>query len=369
MALILYRRLLCKNFCLLLLLGVGYGLSAQQGQNPFEIPNRPTNPTTQTENSAPQAEDDPEKDNPFDVQGSSTPLPTPNTAPAIIEVSPEAGSNQNQNPFDVEEQATPSVSPPPAPSFNASENPFEINRLDTETKLGEKKVAPSPVLQPQKNSTTVNDRYFLSIIALILIVISTVLIVLYRTVVNQIYRAFLNDNILKLKQREQGSFLHLSLMALYFLFFLNAGFFFYLITKNFGPPIQNHWQTLTFCTLGVSGIFTIKHLFLRLLGLIFPINKELRQYSFTIVVFNITIGILLLPLNLLIAFGSSELPKYLIYSTLCIIALIYCFRFIRSLLIASRHISSNKFHFFMYLCTVEIAPTLVLVKLLLMIQG
>ncbi len=359
--------ILCKYFCLLLFLGAGHGLFAQQGQNPFEIPNRPTNPTTNTEASNPEEETPQANNNPFDIQGSSA--PTPNASPEIIETPPVVDTNSNQNPFDLQKNASPQVSPPPAPDFKTGENPFEIKRLDTRAKPGVKKVAPSPVLQPQKNSTSINDRSFLSIVAGILIIISTVLIVLYRSVVSQIYRAFLNDNILKLKQREQGSFLHLSLIALYFLFFLNAGFFCYLIAKNFGPPIQDQWQTLAFCTLGVSGIFMLKHLFLRLLGVIFPISKELRQYSFTIVVFNITIGLLLLPLNLLTALGPSGSSKYLIYSTLGIIALIYCFRFMRSLLIASRHISLNKFHFFMYLCTVEIAPTLVLVKLLLMIQG
>ena len=359
--------ILCKSFCLLLFLGAGHGLFAQQGQNPFEIPNRPTNPTIDTETSNPEVETPQGNDNPFDIQGA----PAPNASPEVVETSPvvDTNSNSNQNPFDLQENTNPQVSPPPAPSFKAGENPFEIKRLDTGAKFGVKKVAPSPVLQPQKNSTRINDRSFLSIVAGILIIISTVLIVLYRSVVSQIYRAFLNDNILKLKQREQGSFIDLSLIALYFLFFLNAGFFCYLIAKNFGPPIQDQWRTLAYCTLGVSGIFMLKHLFLRLLGVIFPISKELRQYSFTIVVFNITIGLLLLPLNLLTALGPSGFPKYLIYSTLGIIALIYCFRFIRSLLIASRHISLNKFHFFMYLCTVEIAPTLVLVKLLLMIQG
>jgi len=211
----------------------------------------------------------------------------------------------------------------------------------------------------------VSTRNFHAGIVLFLLVYLAILVSLYSPTIKQLYKAFLNDNMLKLKHREQGSFLHLSLVMLYFFFFINAGFFCYLVLRELGWESNSNPQLLLYCVLGISAVFLIKHLFLRILGAIFPIEKEIKQYNFTIGVFNIILGFTLLPFNLLIAYGQSDLPKHLIYSSLIIITLIYGFRVIRSLLIGSRYISLHKFHFFMYLCTVEIAPTLVLVKLLL----
>ncbi len=195
------------------------------------------------------------------------------------------------------------------------------------------------------------------------------LITLYKPLVGQVYRSFLNDNMLRLKQREQGAFISFPLLLLYIFFFLSGGFFLYLVVQTLGATFEDHWTLLGWCVLGLTAIFILKHTVLRVIGNIFPLEKELRQYSFTIAIFNITLGILLLPFNLLIAFGPGALPRYLIYTILASILLIYGFRIIRSLLIASRYISLHKFHFFMYLCTVEIAPTIVLVKFLLLMQG
>lgn len=345
--------ILPKLFFIACFTGLTLALQAQNGNNPFELPNRPIE-----EAELPAAETT--TDNPFEIDQSPSATPAENTTPASP--NPETDTN----PFEVQPLAPPPATTPPPPA--TTDNPFEINRISIDSDA-RKTVAPSPVLQPQKTKTTANNGNFRAVFATFLLVFLATLMVLYSSVIKQLYKAFLNDNMLKLKHREQGSFLHVSLIMLYFYFFLNAGFFCYLIAKHLDWEGGSDMQLLLYCILGISGAFIAKHLFLRILGAIFPIQKEIKQYNFTIVVFNIILGIILLPFNLLIAFGPESLPKYLIFSTLFIIALIYGFRIIRSLLIGSRYISLHKFHFFMYLCTVEIAPTLVLVKLLLLTKG
>jgi len=116
-------------------------------------------------------------------------------------------------------------------------------------------------------------------------------------------------------------------------------------------------------------LFTCKHLALNIISNVLPISKDIKQYSFTIVIFGIILGLLLIPANVLIAFGSPGMTKILIYGSLTSILLLYLFRILRSLFIASRYITLHKFHFFMYLCTVEIAPLAVLVKAILLKTG
>ena len=345
---------------------------AQQGSNPFEVPNRETTPSTTKDQ-----DNKPIGTNPFDLPTGANATPTTAPAPAPRPITPSPANTEednpdNANPFDINQSSnTPSTTTSPTAPSTAppgNSNPFEVNRLQplqpTQTNS-----APAPVLQPntpQKSKSNRNFLFWSSVFSLLLL---TILLTLYKPLINQIYRAFLNDNMLKLKHREQGSVLNLPFSLLYLSFFGNAGLFVYLIIHHYGWQSSSHLSLLLWCILGVFAVFFIKHVALRVVGLIFPINKELRQYSFTIVVFNIILGILLVPVNLLIAYGPRELPKYLIWGLLGSVLLLYGFRIIRSLLIASRYISLHKFHFFMYLCTVEIAPTLVLVKILLLLQA
>ena len=113
----------------------------------------------------------------------------------------------------------------------------------------------------------------------------------------------------------------------------------------------------------VFAIFLTKHLVLQIISTIFPISKEMGQYSFTIIIFGIIVGLLLIPSILLIFYAPSTLTMPIIYGSFAIIGLIYLYRILRSLFIGVKYISLHKFHFFVYLCTIEIAPLLILMKL------
>jgi len=129
----------------------------------------------------------------------------------------------------------------------------------------------------------------------------------------------------------------------------------------FSAPILN----LLGCVGGVFAIFIIKHVALQILGSIFPISKEIEQYSFTIIIFGIIIGFFLLPAILLISYAPPNLTTTVIYGTFIAIGMVYLYRILRSLFIGLKYISLHKFHFFVYLCTIEIAPLLVLAKLII----
>ncbi|MEL6924738.1 MAG: DUF4271 domain-containing protein, partial [Bacteroidota bacterium] len=108
-----------------------------------------------------------------------------------------------------------------------------------------------------------------------------------------------------------------------------------------------------------------KHLILRLVAAVFPVQKEVLLYNFTIIIFNIVLGIMLMPFNLFIALATSPVAKILIYIVLGLVGLAYLYRSLRGIFIASKYLTFNKFHFFIYFCTVEIAPLAIDVKLVL----
>jgi len=106
-------------------------------------------------------------------------------------------------------------------------------------------------------------------------------------------------------------------------------------------------------------------LIISVLGYIFPIEKVSSLYNFTLIVFAINLGLFLLPFNLLIAFGPDSLKPGIFYLSAVLIGLVIAFRSLRALFQSSRLVFENKFHFFLYLCTIEIAPVVVLLKLVL----
>ena len=88
-------------------------------------------------------------------------------------------------------------------------------------------------------------------------------------------------------------------------------------------------------------------------------------YSFVTLLINILLGIALSPVNLLIAFGPEPMVVYVVWLGVSIVVVQYLFRQLKGVFISGRLLHSYLFHFFLYLCTAEIAPLLILGKLVL----
>jgi len=251
-------------------------------------------------------------------------------------------------------------------------NPFDINRPNVEKKTTTPVVgAPVQPSKTKKRKKVVqsNADSFIFWLITVMLVLMTVLITLYNAIIEKSYRSFVNENFLKMVHRDQGRIVSFPYMIFYVLFFINLAVFLFLVARNFQVGInESPFISYLICLGAIICAFVLKHLLLMLLGSVFPINKEIRQYSFTIVVFSIILGLALVPFNLFIAFTDPDLARVLIYGALAVIVGVYAYRTIRAIFISSNYISLHTFHFFMYLCTAEIAPVVLIVKWI-MIQG
>src|SRR5690606_10647559 len=106
-------------------------------------------------------------------------------------------------------------------------------------------------------------------------------------------------------------------------------------------------------------------LLLKTIEIIFPVQKEIKLYSFSLVIFSSILGLALVPFNIVVAFASENFVEMALYGGLVLILAITLFCILRGLFLASKYLALHKFHFFMYLCTVEIAPVVIVIKLLL----
>lgn len=271
--------------------------------------------------------------------------------------------NAQSNPFELK----PRLPKEAVEQAAASGNPFDI----VVPPAGEAPVvSPAAPGQPSASADVPHRspdeaRYsrFLFTVVILLFLLLVILVTLFRAIPGRVYRAFLNDNLLSQLHREQGSIVSPPYFLFYLFFFFNAGFFLYLLAWHYQVPVVGrHWLSFLLLTGGLAVLFAGKHLLMKVLEAVLPVKKELRLYSFTIIIFSIALGILLIPFNLLIAYGPAEAVPGVITLALVAIALVMGFRFVRGIFIGARALAANLFHFLLYICTVEIAPALIIAK-------
>jgi len=244
-----------------------------------------------------------------------------------------------------------------------SSNPFEVSHIPIrKSKLKEEADAFKPkekVVYGKK--TTKNSNVFLFWWNLLTALLIAVVINTRSKTIPRIYRSVLNENILKFNHREEGSGVNGHYLLLYIVFLLNLGIFIYLILYNL---FDYSGQRVFWNCLGiVTAIYIVKHLALSILGTIFPFTKEVNLYNFTIESFNIATGIILIPINLIVAFGPENISNLVIYVGLGVIGIVLILRIFRGLFIALNFIQNYFFHFLLYLCTFEILPILIFLKI------
>lgn len=217
-----------------------------------------------------------------------------------------------------------------------------------------------PFIEENSGPDTNDRSIFLFLMLIAATILTTLTIASNKNLVNNILRAVLNDNYLNLMYREHKKSGVSHYYILYFVFAVNAGLFLYFILSNLilnqGLPLL--WR----CVLLVAAIYLARHLFMNYLSSVYPFQKELEQYTFTILIFNIFLGLVLLPINVFVAFSPDPVQSLFLYAGIGIACLVYIFRQLRGAFIGSRLLINNKFYFLLYLCAVEIAPLLFLVK-------
>jgi hypothetical protein len=277
------------------------------------------------------------------------------------------------SPFDLLPRVAGGISQDSAIAIATSSNPFDIQKIQpawrrsSPTTPGLTVERRKPLTAREKESIY---RRFLFITVLSVLIILTLLVTIFRILIEKIWKAFLNDNLLNQLLREQSAGVTTAYSLLYLMFLINAGIFLFLGSKHFGIKISGSNVSSLFICIGVlAGFFLLKNILLRIVGFVFPVQKEVSTYNFTIIVFNIVIGFLLVPAIMLTAYTAESMSRYVIYGTVGLLAATYLFRMLRGLFIANRFIAWHKFHFLLYLCAVEIAPLLIILKLILQQKG
>ena len=147
------------------------------------------------------------------------------------------------------------------------------------------------------------------------------------------------------------------------LFILNASIFVSLIAVKNGWVDLSLYSCIAYSAVGFTALYLFKFLFLWLSGWLFSQGEAIGNYSFIVFLTNKVMGVFLIPAILLLAFSPESVQDFAYNSALIVISIFFVYRYLVSFSIVRASLKVSAFHFFLYLCTCEVLPMLVLYKL------
>lgn len=153
------------------------------------------------------------------------------------------------------------------------------------------------------------------------------------------------------------------------LYFLSYTLLLRSIGGHFGsaPAITGHEWIDLLIIFGAVGVVIIgKYLTILMLALIFDVKDSGERYLTTQITFSLLTVLLLVPLLLILEFQDND---FVFFMSLTLLGLLHLIRISRSFAVGLAERSFNLFYLFLYLCTLEIVPLLVLLKTVLILSN
>ncbi len=146
-------------------------------------------------------------------------------------------------------------------------------------------------------------------------------------------------------------------------FIISFSLFFIILDNTFFESIAFSISFFIKLLIGIGAIILIKVLLERLIGSIFEIDSLIDSYIFQKTNYKNYIGLVLLPINVLLIFAVQP-TKTILYFVIGVLLIINLVGFITSFKMHQKLILNNLFYFILYLCALEIAPYIILYKVL-----
>lgn len=206
--------------------------------------------------------------------------------------------------------------------------------------------------------------FLLTILALLMAVR-----IFYRKSFSELASAFFSFRYTSQLVRDENILLQRTTIILTIVFTLTLAMFFYqsgtLLKWNL-PFAITGFKAYLFFALLISVIYTFKFLILKIAGFIFDISQEMETYVFNVFLINNMFGLLLLPVVIInFLYPSFSITQIMGLSVLIAAGIFFLYRLIRGVFISRESGERSPFYLFFYLCALEIAPLLVLFKVLI----
>ncbi|MBP6334596.1 MAG: DUF4271 domain-containing protein [Bacteroidia bacterium] len=190
--------------------------------------------------------------------------------------------------------------------------------------------------------------------------------IFYNKYFNQLIQAFVNTNLTNQIVRDENILVQRASILLALTFNVIAALFLYLLSLEIGwelGTIGYGFKRFLFFITIVSAAYTVKFLILKIIGWLFDLDKEMATYIFNIFLINNILGLVLVPIVALMAYNPIIETHFLAELSLWLIGCAFIYRLFRGMLTGISVSGFSPLYLFLYLCTLEIAPLLVLIRI------
>lgn len=125
-----------------------------------------------------------------------------------------------------------------------------------------------------------------------------------------------------------------------------------------------HFMLFLMVVGGLFVVYLLKWLIILFFGLIFNIKEPASEYSYTVFLFNKALGIILFPIVIALAFAVQIDPHWIVLTGLVLWGIMLVYRILRGVLIGIYTAGVSVLNLFIYLCTLEILPFVLITKVL-----
>ena len=180
---------------------------------------------------------------------------------------------------------------------------------------------------------------------------------------SNVFQLIFQSPVRQKQTREQLQQNNLASLFSNILFILNASIFVSLLAVKNAWVDMSLYSCIAYSAVGFSALYLFKFLFLWFSGWLFSQRDAIGNYSFIVFLTNKVMGVFLIPAILLLAFSPISVQDFAYNSALIVISILFVYRYLISFSIVRASLKVSAFHFFLYLCTCEVLPMLVLYKL------
>lgn len=177
-----------------------------------------------------------------------------------------------------------------------------------------------------------------------------------------IMQSFFSNRVLSNINKEDNLFTAWPFLLLFVQFGFTIGLFLYLAARQ-QPDFDDQGIKAFFSfSAAVVLLYAFKIIVLRLLGFFFNVQKPVNEYVSILYLSYFNASFLFIPLVTAFALSPAAYGKFYIAMAIILLLIIFVFQLIRAGITVLSQNRFSKVYLFLYFCTLEICPILILIK-------
>lgn len=218
-----------------------------------------------------------------------------------------------------------------------------------------------PTMTPSQK--TDRPLWIIGVLILLFSGIGVVRLFFYSTFHN-IINGFFNDRVLGQISKEDNVMTSWPYIFLYVIFSFSLGLFILIFQVAYNPMGEVSFANFLKISALVGVLFVAKIVLIRIIAVVFEVERLVREYIAVLYLVYFNSMLILMPLLLFVTFFPASYFKIILIFFLIVVSILFLYRFLRTAIGLVGNLKFSIFYLILYLCSLEIAPILILVKAL-----